>query len=146
MQVSTVGQYRRVENDLARFREGQCLACEGESDEIRRILAFVHAHLFDRELNVALVKARCRIRDNNISTRFRRAMGFTIKYYIEHMRMKAAAELLCRRSIGVLDIALAIGYEHPQTFYHAFRRSFACTPSAYRVRSARLGVCSQDRS
>ena len=128
------GEYFDLEDDLRRFRDRQGVALEGRSRDIRRILDCIHEHLFDRDLSVGTVRSRCRLRDNNISTRFRRAMGISLKHYIERLRMEAAARLLRERAVSVLDIALAVGYEHPQTFYQAFRRCYACTPAAYRAR------------
>lgn len=100
--------------------------------DIREILDYIDREIFDSRLNVAVLKSRCRIRDNNISSRFRYLMGVTIKAYIEDLRLRAAERLLRQGDLNVFDVAASVGYYHPQTFYRAFQRKYQCTPSEYR--------------
>jgi two-component system response regulator YesN len=99
------------------------------SREIREVLEHIHANLFDPDLNVQSIKRRCRIRDNNISCRFRHVLGITIKEYIETLRLNAALRLL-EKQIPVFDVAMSVGYLYPQTFYRAFHRKFEGTPTS----------------
>jgi transcriptional regulator GlxA family with amidase domain len=99
------------------------------SRELREVLEHIHANLFDPDLNVQSLKRRCRIRDNNISCRFRRVLGITIKEYVETLRLNAAIRLL-EKQFPVFDVAMAVGYLYPQTFYRAFHRKFDRTPAA----------------
>ncbi|HYU36044.1 MAG TPA: helix-turn-helix domain-containing protein [Thermoanaerobaculia bacterium] len=99
------------------------------SREIREVLEHIHANLFDPDLNVQSIKRRCRIRDNNISCRFRHVLGITLKEYIETLRLNAALRLLEKR-FPVFDVAMAVGYLYPQTFYRAFHRKFDRTPTS----------------
>jgi two-component system response regulator YesN len=128
--------YRDEIDELVTLLEGFRLAQRRDDSElpreIRQILACIHEHLFSSGLNVQQLKRRCRIRDNNISSRFRRALGLTMKDYIESLRMEAAALLLRERRVGIFDVAQSIGYDNPQTFYRAFAKRFQCTPAAYR--------------
>jgi len=102
--------------------------------EIREILGQIHQNLFDAQLNVRFLKSRCRIRDNNISCRFRCLVGMTIKQYVEALRMEAASQLLREMKIGIFDVSLAVGYYHLQTFYRVFERCHGCTPAKFRSR------------
>ena len=99
---------------------------------ICEILDHINKTLFDSSLNVRSLKLHCRIRDNNISSRFRYVTGVTIKGYIEELRLEAAEFLLCERAISIFDVAASVGYSHPQTFYRAFQRKYGCTPAEYR--------------
>src|SRR5918992_347644 len=101
--------------------------------DVRQVLAFIREHLFSPELNVQQLKRGCGIGDNNVSSRFRRAVGIPIKDYIESLRMEAAARLIRESLISIYDIAQVIGYDNPQTFYRAFERRFHCTPATYRL-------------
>ena len=131
---SLVEEQAKIERELDRFRRETYPMKPGLSSEVRLVLNHVHQHLFDLDLNVERVKIHCRIRDNNVSSRFRHAMGVTIKTYIESLRMDAAERLLRHRKIGVFDVAQFVGYNHLQTFYRAFQRRFGCPPAAYRRR------------
>lgn len=101
--------------------------------ELRELAACIHQNLFDPDLNVKRVREMCRVRDNNISSRFRRAMGMGIKSYIDEHRMAAASILLLSSDLSIFDVAMEVGFAHVETFYQVFRRQFGCTPGAYRA-------------
>lgn len=134
-QAALLIDIQSIDNELERFRSPPPTV-EGDHGEVPRLLESIHRDPFDSELNVKQLKARCRVRDNNVSSRFRRALGITVKDYIERLRMRAACHLLSFQSVTVFDIALSVGYYHPQTFYNVFRRHLGCTPTVYRERLA----------
>lgn len=97
------------------------------------VLEDIHTHLFDPDLNVAAVRRRCDLRDNNASTRFREAVGLGIRDYIEKARIEAARHLLAATGAEVYLVAEGVGYDHPETFCRAFQRQLGMTPSEYRA-------------
>lgn len=97
--------------------------------DVARVVEFIHTHVFESSLSVNMVKHGCRLRNNNISTRFRIVLGLGIREYIETLRLSAASRLLQGRRFEVYLIAMAVGYEHQETFCRAFRRHFGCPPS-----------------
>ena len=100
---------------------------------VDRMLDCIHRHVFEPDFNVDALRRRCRIGDNNRSSRFRFLVGHTPRAYIEQLRLATAADLLHEHpEANVLDIAYLVGYEHPQTFYRAFRRHFGSPPGAVR--------------
>lgn len=112
---------------------------------LRPLLSDIYMHLFDSALTVGAVKHRCGVRNNNVSTHFRRAFGVGPRDYIEALRIDAACRLIrgCP-GVEIYLIAMAVGYEHPETFGRAFSRQTRETPSEYRARllptdSARSG-------
>ena len=100
--------------------------------DIQRILSYIEENALDPELNVQRIKRHCRLRDNNVSSRFRFFLGATIRDYLESRRMDAAAVLLRQNGATVMEVAFAVGYNNLQTFYGAFRRKYSCTPDTYR--------------
>jgi len=131
-----VSKHDRIARELKEFRTEVQTPDRRLPAQVSRVLDFIHRHLFDPQLNAGLVKARCGIRNHNISTRFKVLMGTGIREYIEQLRLQAADRLLRRREIEVYLVALAVGYDHPETFSRAFRRYFGCPPSARRSRRA----------
>ena len=97
--------------------------------DVAAVLEFIHAHVFESSLNVNTVKRGCRVKNNNISARFRIGLGLGIRDYIEALRLYAASRLLQGQRFEVYLIAMAVGYEHQETFCRAFRRHFGCPPS-----------------
>ena len=99
------------------------------SRTVDSMLDCIHRHVFETDFDVAKLRRLCRIADNNQSSRFRLLVGLTPRAYIERLRLDAAACLLREHpDANVLDIAYLVGYEHPQTFYRAFRRRFGGPP------------------
>lgn len=121
---------------LERYVDAEKPDLDDVSRELREVVECIHRYLFEPGLNVKVVRERCRIRDNNVSSRFRREMGQGIKSYIDRHRMTAACQLLVETDLAIFDIAMAVGYYHVETFYQVFRRLFDCTPGSYR-RTAR---------
>ncbi|HEY0154272.1 MAG TPA: helix-turn-helix transcriptional regulator [Longimicrobium sp.] len=119
---------------LQRFRLANAPATNGVSWHVRALMAEINESLFDQRLTVNTLKARCRIRDNNIAYHFKDETGVSIKEYIERLRIAAAGELLRSGNFNAWEVAHAVGYSHLQTFYRAFRRRFGCTPGDFRVR------------
>ncbi len=131
---SLVRLQQEVQDDLDRFRLERKPRGVELPPKVSAVLQCIHEDLFDPGLNVKTLKQRCGIQDNNISCLFKFALGATIKDYIDSLRMEAADLLLQNRKLGVLDVAIWVGYEHPATFYRVFQKRFNCTPSVYRRR------------
>lgn len=103
--------------------------------EVDEMLAIIHESLFEPQFSVKVLKARCRITDNNVSSRFRLQTGIPLKAYMQVLRMEAATKLLKEHSSAIVDIATAIGFSYPQAFYRVFQKHYECTPAEYRRRS-----------
>lgn len=134
--LAPVGRQAALDQELVRFRAHIATPAVALGREVRLLLASIHEHIFDPELNVQSVKRRCGILDNNVSSRFYYEMGTSIRAYIETMRMQAATALLKNCSLTVYEVSRAVGYSHPQTFYRTFRRLFRRTPGQRATRGA----------
>lgn len=136
----TADRYDWIERTLREFVRDRSAGAVAYPHDIARIIAYVHTNLFDSALNVSVLKVRCQLRNNNITTRFRRTIGMGLREYIEKLRLEAAARLLEQREIAVYLVAMSVGYEHYETFFRAFQRHFGCTPSEVRLRGAWAGA------
>lgn len=126
-------KYEQIAAYLEAFRdENRPQKPDGLPRDVSEVLDYIHQHLFDPDLNVTTVRAGCRLRDNNISTRFRMALGRGIREHIEHLRLRAADQLLRESDLEVYLVAMAVGYDHQETFCRAFQRHFGASPSQTR--------------
>lgn len=100
--------------------------------DISEILLYLREHLFDLDLNVSTLRHRCSLRNNNVSARFRCAVGLGLRDYIEAGRVEAAKRLLPQDDLEIYLISMAVGYEHQETFCRAFQRQVGCAPSEWR--------------
>lgn len=131
--VELLDKQERMESELDDFCRTLTNVPEDLPWEMREILEHVHENLFDSDLNVSTVRRDCRLRNNNISTRFRCSVGLGLRDYIEAARIEAASRLLHHRDLEIYLIAMAVGYDHCETFCRAFQRQKGCTPSEYRI-------------
>jgi AraC-like DNA-binding protein len=127
-----VVQKHLMKQELDKFKAALEVKPSPLSRDIRAMLEYIHQHLFEPTLKVFEVRRQCGVRNNNISTYFKRAVGIGIREYIEDKRMQAAMRLLAHEDLGIFLIGLGIGYSHEESFTRAFRRRLGCTPSAYR--------------
>jgi AraC family transcriptional regulator len=58
--------------------------------------------------------------------------GFTVADYIRRRRLTLAAQELMNPDTKVIDVALRYGYETPESFSKAFRKTHGVSPSAVR--------------
>jgi AraC family transcriptional regulator len=63
---------------------------------------------------------------------FRSVLGCSIKEYIRRRRLSLAAEALLSSRVKIIDLALDLRYESPETFLRAFKSEYGLTPSAFR--------------
>ena len=64
---------------------------------------------------------------------FKAKVGVTPHRHLVNIRMEAAASLLAKTQLSVLEIALACGYQSGAHFTAAFQKHFTQTPSSYRL-------------
>ena len=103
---------------------------------VRRILELTDADL-------AAASATTVARGAGVSPRTMRRLvadhlGMSWQSYVVQSRLQRAAAHLAGTDATVLEVANAVGFEHPSSFTRAFRRWIGETPSAYqrRVRTA----------
>lgn len=64
---------------------------------------------------------------------FRAKTGSSPHRYITRLRLDLAKQLMCKRSLSLLEIALNTGFASHAHFTHAFRQHFGCAPSHFRT-------------
>jgi transcriptional regulator GlxA family with amidase domain len=128
-----IAKQELIDHELDRFRDEVQPDLASLPREIAEILRFVHNHLFDSGLNVAAARRSCGLRNNNVSTAFRLTVGMGLREYIETLRLQAAERLLRDGGLEVYLVAMAVGYDHQETFCRAFQRQLRQTPSEHRL-------------
>lgn len=63
---------------------------------------------------------------------FRQSTGVPPHRYQTLTRLERARDMLAKTDLGVLHIAIAIGYESGQALARAFRREYGCSPAEFR--------------
>lgn len=118
--------------ELSRFRHELKAVKKQQPLHIQRAFTYIHDHVFEPGLNVGRVRAHCNLGNNNVSALFRQTTGMGLREYIEDLRLRAACRLLRLEELEIYMIADAVGYEHQETFFRAFRRRYGYPPSIHR--------------
>lgn len=103
----------------------------------RSIAAFVEAQLsrWDRHVSVEEIAEELGVSTNHLRRVYRSVHGCTIRDAALKARMARARRLLSETRLPIIDIALALGYEHHASFSTAYRKEFGETPMRTRRRS-----------
>lgn len=93
-------------------------------------------HLIENQYGekVTLCKAACQCRLNayEFSRAFKREHGVGFREYLLRTRIERAKVLLARPELNVLDVMIAVGFNHASYFSRTFRRYVGVSPGAYR--------------
>ena len=96
-------------------------------------LAYIDLHYKDARMQAFADERHYDI--SSLSRLIHKMTGFTWQELVQQKRMARACELLDTTQLAVADIALAVGYENISFFHRLFKKYYAMSPRAYRVRS-----------
>ena len=101
--------------------------------QVRQVTNYMAEHL-DDALGLQQLADLLHVSRFHFCTAFRNATGFTPHQWLVRMRMGQACKLLASGRLSVTEVALAVGYQTPSSFAHAFRIVIGITPTEYRAR------------
>lgn len=102
---------------------------------VQAALAHIHDH-YSRPMQLRDVAAALSMNPSYLSTLFSRTIGVTFHYYLEHLRLARARELLCLPANRVCEVASAAGYASAGHFSRAFKAHTGLSPRAWRESKA----------
>lgn len=70
---------------------------------------------------------------------FKRDVHMSIREFIQHLRLRAAAVMIGTTRERIRQISFAAGFRDISNFNHAFKRQFGVNPREYRMRSILAG-------
>ncbi len=116
---------------LYRRRGRHAAAAQAPEPALLEVRAHMEAN-FPSALRVADLAACAHLSPRQFSARFKQAFGQSPARYLTSLRVAAAQELLCRSTLGVAEVARAVGYEHLSHFYRIFVQHTGTSPGRYR--------------
>jgi AraC family transcriptional regulator len=106
-----------------------------QASQVQRVTDYMAAHL-EEAIGLQDLADIVRLSRFHFCHAFRVATGFTPHQWLVRLRMERARELLLNDSLTVTEVALAVGYQTPSSFAHAFRTAVGATPTAFRASRA----------
>ncbi|MGD8909015.1 MAG: AraC family transcriptional regulator [Chromatiales bacterium] len=101
-----------------------------------RLLDYIDRHL-EQLLSVDELSRQVNFSRFHFQRQFSSYVGLSVTRYVQLLRLRRASHQLAfdwRRRI--IDIALEAGFENPESFSRAFKKSFGQTPSQFRAQPA----------
>jgi AraC family transcriptional regulator len=99
--------------------------------KLRQITDWIAEHLTE-EFSLDRLAAQAGLSRFHFQRLFKAAMGVAPSRYHINLRMEEARRLLRETRMGVVDVALEVGYSNPSHFAQLFRRETGLSPSDYR--------------
>ena len=98
----------------------------------QRVFDHIHQHL-DQDLSVDVLSQVANFSRFHFHRQFSLFVGVSVVRYIQLLRLKQASyRLVFEPKVRVIDIALAAGFENPESFSRAFKATIGQTPSQFR--------------
>ncbi len=97
----------------------------------RPVLDYIDAHLGD-DLSCDRLSSIAAFSKYHFHRQFSALFGMSLYHYIQLNRFKRSAYQLAFRQSSILDIAIDSGYETPESFSRAFKKTIGQTPSDFR--------------
>lgn len=107
------------------------------SESISRAVDYIESHIKE-ELTIADIAMQALVSPYYFQKGFSMLCGFTVGEYIKKRRLTLAGSELVSTDRKIIDIALAYGYDSPDSFTKACIRFHGATPTAIRKREAMI--------
>lgn len=98
---------------------------------IQQSLFYIETHLHE-QIGLEEVASEALLSPYHYHRVFRNEVGMTVVDYIRNRRMSLASTTLRLTDAGILDIALACGFESQEAFTRAFRKLYGMPPGRFR--------------
>lgn len=96
------------------------------------VLQHIQRHL-DDPMDLETLAGLCHYSPSHFHRVFKGMIGESLKEHIRRLRLERAAHRLLLTRMRVTEIALAAGYETPESFSRAFKTMFGHNPSGFRA-------------
>lgn len=98
---------------------------------VRHALSFIHRHISE-PIRVEDIADYVGLNRSYMSTLFKTHTGMPPIQYIQNCRITKARHLLESSRLSVESIACSCGYQKAESLIKVFRRTYGCSPNAYR--------------
>lgn len=101
-------------------------------ERMGRVTAYIHDHLAD-DLDLRRLAELAHLSPYHWHRVYHALYGETIAATVRRLRLHRATGYLANTPLEVREIARRCGYPNPQSFTHAFRATYGCSPADYRA-------------
>ena len=102
-----------------------------DTDFLNSIIEVIQTHVLEPEISVPFLCEQMHMSKSLLTRKLKGITGYSPREFIENIRMKHAARLLCDGSHNVSDVSYELGFSSPKYFTIRFKKIFGMTPSQY---------------
>ncbi|MBD1558106.1 AraC family transcriptional regulator [Vibrio sp. S9_S30] len=107
--------------------------------QLQDLVEHIESHL-DEDIDIALLAKRFGMSPWHFQRMFKGLIGDTLGGYIRGRRLTQAARQLIHTELGIIDIALNVGFSSHEAFTRSFKHYFAITPKQFRLQSLAVNL------
>ncbi|MDO4522708.1 MAG: AraC family transcriptional regulator [Eubacteriales bacterium] len=101
---------------------------------IKQSITYMREH-YQNKIYIADLAAQANMSREYFCRFFKNVIGRSPMEYLNEMRIRQAAKLLCYSQTSVMDISLECGFPNLGNFMRTFKKQLGCTPLQYRKAS-----------
>jgi len=87
---------------------------------------------YNKDLTLDVISSHFGLNPSYFSRMFKKAVGSVYTEYLNFVRICKAEKLLKETDMGILDVALEVGFSSVSYFNRVFKRVRNCTPTTYK--------------
>ena len=98
---------------------------------LKKALEIVEENIANENFDITYFSAELGVSRTMLFTKIKAWTNFTPNEFIQHIRMKRAAQLLEQDGLTVAEVSYQVGFRNPKYFSKCFQKKFGHTPSEY---------------
>jgi len=100
-------------------------------------VGIINKNYWDISLCTNQIASLMKINPRYLARAFKDVIGMSIPNYINNVRLKKAAELLCGDpDVNVYNVIEEVGFDNESYFYRMFKMKYGCTPKEYALQKS----------
>lgn len=116
---------------LTQTNKEQTFYSSDDNVYVMQAIRYIQNH-YSEPLRVEAIADYVGLNRSYLCTLFKKHTGLSPLKYLQTFRITKAAHLLSMTQLSIASIAFSCGYQEPESFHKAFRRSTGLSPSQYR--------------
>ena len=111
-----------------------------DADFLNAIIELIDKNILEPEISVPFICEEMHVSKSLLTRKLKGITGYSPRDFIENIRMKHAARLLCDGAHNISDVSYELGFSSPKYFTIRFKKIFGVTPSQYIENNSKVSL------
>jgi len=118
-------------NTKGEFRPEEIQVTSVDEQLLRKAIAIVEENIPNENFDIPFFSAELGVSRTMLFIKIKDWTNFTPNEFIQHFRMKRAAQLLELGSLNISEVSYKVGFKNPKYFSKCFQKVYGDTPTNY---------------